>query len=387
MDRGGGALSLITVAGIFLLYLPFYLSFQSPVSAVVPWRGPDTHATHYLIIWGPFLFIGISFALAQIRGGLRSISWRTICSISVAMLLLWIIWAIVVLATGGGVSIWGKLGHLVPLLILLGLIILAIVRRIKEAGTDNRSAIFTLLLFFTAILLTVGCELFYIDDFWHNRLNTVFRLYYQSWVLLAIASALGLYYLYRHWKVSSITGRVARASWWGFLALLIIGSSLYPITATWSRTNGFSASPTLDGLAYLERSNPSEAEAIAWLNSNVEGAPVIVEAVADDYSNVYGYVRASASTGLPTILGLEQHEGVWRGEDWDFSGRREDVDQIYESEELDEVEALLEKYDVTYVYVGRWEREMYGAEVGEGFENFMDVVFENDGVTIYKVVE
>ena len=51
------------------------------------------------------------------------------------------------------------------------------------------------------------------------------------------------------------------------------------------------------------------------------------------------------------------------------------------------VEALLEKYNVAYVYVGRWEREKYGSGVGEEFESFMDVAFENEGVTIYKVIE
>jgi len=115
---------------------------------------------------------------------------------------------------------------------------------------------------------------------------------------------------------------------------------------------------------------------------------VIVEAVGDDYSNVYGYVRASASTGLPTILGLQEHQWVWRGWEYeDTRGRREDVDRIYESEELDEVEALLEEYDVTYVYVGREENKKYGSEVGERFDSFMDVVFENEEVTIYRVRE
>jgi len=51
------------------------------------------------------------------------------------------------------------------------------------------------------------------------------------------------------------------------------------------------------------------------------------------------------------------------------------------------VQGLLEKYDVTYVYVGYLERLEYGDEVGESFADFMDVVFENEGVTIYEVRE
>jgi len=49
--------------------------------------------------------------------------------------------------------------------------------------------------------------------------------------------------------------------------------------------------------------------------------------------------------------------------------------------------SMKEKYDVTFVFIGRLEKDMYGAEVGEGFENFMDVVYDKNGVIIYKVRE
>ncbi|MFQ5988250.1 MAG: hypothetical protein ACE5H6_05325, partial [Dehalococcoidia bacterium] len=149
-------------------------------------------------------------------------------------------------------------------------------------------------------------------------------------------------------------------------------------------TNAFGGEPTLDGLAFAERTNPAEYEAIEWLNSNVGGAPVIVEAAGGYFTN---YFRVSARTGLPTILGSPGHELQWRGSYVLFEGREEDIHLIYESEDMGEVEETLEKYNVTYVYVGHLEREQYGMEVGEKFADFMDVVFENEGVTIYKVRE
>ena len=217
-------------------------------------------------------------------------------------------------------------------------------------------------------------------------MNTVFRFYFQAWVLFAIASAFSLYYLHRNWKASSVAARLVKSSWWGFLIVLVMCSLIYPVTATLSKTNAFSTSPTLNGLAWLQDSHPEEWEAITWLNSNSSGAPVIVEAPGGAYTD---HGRVSTYTGLPTILGWEHHERVWRPRclDCDFVGRREDVDRIYESEDLNEVKALLAKYEVTYIYVGRLEREMYGVEVGEGFEKFMDVVYDKDGVIIYKVRE
>ena len=95
----------------------------------------------------------------------------------------------------------------------------------------------------------------------------------------------------------------------------------------------------------------------------------------------------SARTGLPTVLGSPHHELQWRGSADGFGEREHDINLIYESVDIGQVEALLEKYDVTYVYVGDLERQQYGAEVGEKFARFMDVVFENEGVTIYQVGE
>ena len=379
-----GIFSIITVVGIFLLYLPFHLTFQSPVLGILPWNGPTTRWLHYLIIWGLFLFIGISFILAHVRSGLKSVSWRNLGLISLIVLSPWILWAIVELVTGGGSSIWGKLGHLAPLFILLAVILLIVLWKVQRFEGDHRTVLFALLLLFTGLLLTVGCELFYMADTFFGRMNTLFRFYYASWVLLALASAFALYYLYRHWQVSSTAGRVVKWIWRGFLILLVTGSLIYPVAATWNRTNAFSASPALDGLAFLERSNPSEDEAITWLNSNIEGSPVILEAVGNDYS-MFG--RVSQFTGLPTVLGWEQHEWIWRGSDRDLKGRRDDVNLIYASSDTRQVQTLLEKYNVSLVYVGKLEREAYGSAVSDRFQNFMDVAFENQGVTIYSVRE
>jgi uncharacterized membrane protein len=86
-------------------------------------------------------------------------------------------------------------------------------------------------------------------------------------------------------------------------------------------------------------------------------------------------------------LGWEQHEWIWRGSDRDLKGRRDDVNLIYVSSDLNQVKSLLEKYNVTFVYVGTLERASYGPDVGGSFESFMNVAFSNEGVTIFKVKE
>jgi uncharacterized membrane protein len=213
-------------------------------------------------------------------------------------------------------------------------------------------------------------------------MNTLFKFYYQVWVFMAIASAFGLLWVASRWRPMALVGKLARASWWIICIVLLMGSMLYPIAATISFIHHSGYEPTLNGLAFLEKSNPSEYEAIEWLNREVDGAPVIVEASKDEGFEAF---RISSRTGLPTILGSPGRERLWRGSDILFRGRVEDINRIYQSEDIGEVQKLLEKYGVTYVYVGAREREQYGGVVGERFAMFMDVAFKDEGVIIFKV--
>jgi YYY domain-containing protein len=384
--KGWPLIGVVAAAGAILFYLPFYLNMSSPVNGISLWKGPDARILHQVVLWGLFLLIGVSFLVMQFRGMLKSSLWRVGAITVVLLLVPWIAWAVAVSASGGGVNIGIRFAYSIPYIVLLTMVVLIAFKELRKEKV-NISVVFVLLLIFTGILLVYGCGLFYVNDGWFDRMNTVFRFYYQAWILFALASAFGLYYIYCHWKVSRVRGYIIKSCWWFTLTLLLVGALLYPIAATWSRTNAFSSEPTLDGLAYLKTSNPSEYEAIGWLNSNIEGTPVILEAVGGVYSN---YGRVSELTGLPTVLGWEQHERHWRG--WTESGsdivtqsRREDVQLIYQSDDIAQVQVLLAKYNITFVYVGGLERNSYGDDVGVKFADFMDIAFENEGVTIYKL--
>jgi uncharacterized membrane protein len=131
-----------------------------------------------------------------------------------------------------------------------------------------------------------------------------------------------------------------------------------------------------------------EYEAIEWLNENVSGLPVILEAFGGDFSDS---ARISSRTGLPTVIGWLSHELQWRGRPsldgsgTPFTERPEEVETIYTTMDVQAARSLLDKYDVEYVYVGRLERETYGEGGLEKFREFMTPVFENEGVTIYRM--
>jgi uncharacterized membrane protein len=303
------------------------------------------------------------------------------------VLLPWAIWSILRVAispvTGdfgeAGRSISDKLWHLFPWMAILSIVLVAALASAKRSRDEGKPGIlFVLLLLSVALLLTMGVELFYVVDAFGNRMNTVFRLYYEAWAMMAIAVAFGIYYLLQHWQPHAVLGKLVRISWWGILGLLLAVSLIYPVAAAWSHTHDTAGPSTLDGLAFV---NTEEREALDYLWT-VPGSSVIVEATGGAYSD---YGRVSSRTGLATILGWGHHEMVWRGSAEALTGRAEDIDRIYNAQDQNLVKSLLLKYKVSYVYVGGLEREKYGPGAAERLSTFMDSVFDNGEVVIFRV--
>jgi len=241
------------------------------------------------------------------------------------------------------------------------------------------SLTFVLVLTLVGLLLTFSVEFIYLKDVFGTRMNTVFKFYYQAWVLLGISSAFAIYYL-GPWARGR--RKVPATLWVVGFALLLVGSLVYPILATHNKTGGFGGTPTLDGMAHLELAQKDDLAAIRWLKDNVEGAPVILEATGGSYTY---YGRVSAYTGLPTLLGWGGHELQWRG-NYEEPGLREPViETLYTSPDLERTRALLDEYDIEYVYVGPLEKSTYSVSqpVLDKFESLMDVVYEGGEVTIY----
>lgn len=183
----------------------------------------------------------------------------------------------------------------------------------------------------------------------------------------------------------------ARLVWLGATAVVLAGSLVYPVLVAFDRTGGFTYAQTVDGLDFVRRQDPDEYEAIRWLNDNVRGTPVIAEATGGDFS---ASGRISSRTGLPTVIGWVNHEAQWRGRpgprdegDPALSVRPMAVSRLYTTSDNNEALAIVQRYGIEYVYVGKLERNTYGTAGLAKFAEFMDVAFQNGTVTIYRVRE
>ncbi len=239
---------------------------------------------------------------------------------------------------------------------------------------------FVLILTLVGLALPLLVEFIFLRDNFGYRMNTIFKFYFQAWVLLALASAFAVYYVSKN-----LRGLPAMA-WQVGMALLVAGGLVYPVLATPNKADFFQNEPTLDGIAWIADFRPGDYAAIQWLRENAPKGAIILEAPgAPAQYGAYNYSgRVSAMTGLPTLLGWGGHQSQWRG-NYDEPGRREpDIAQLYNTSDMRQAQTLLDKYGITYVYVGSLERERYSPQGLAKFERFMAIVFQQDDVTIYQ---
>ena len=411
LSRATGRAALLAVglvaAGV-ALFLPFYQSFDSQAGGILPVTGPATRPFLFLVVMGVPAFLAGALvvrsllALGSLTAGKKSLV-APVAAFSAAPFFIWVlaVAALVSLrpeetALADGL-VWHRLALAVPLLTMGGLaaycaLVLAANRR------PMQWLVFALILAAAGFYLLAGAELFRIVDLFGNRMNTVFKVYYQAWILLGIAGGVGIYYIVAgpyQLRPSDYRAPLFRAlgvAWAGLAAGLILASAYYPVAAVmertgWFRDGGGFGDNTLDGLEFLRRGEPGEYDAIVWLNNEAEPGR-IVEAVGDGYSN---YGRISGATGRATVLGWEGHQQQWRGDDSAFAGRSHDVETIYQGTDGAETRRLLEFYGVRWLVAGPRERDTYGDEVDKRVEEWvdegwLDPAFSSHDVAIYEVI-
>jgi len=390
-----------------LLFEPYSKHFATLYSSIQLWTGKRTDLGPYLIIHGIFLFVIGCYLLHEVFGSSsgspagrlarlfvrhRSRLFTAVRraafapgtpgrQLGLAYLSDGLAIFVLVLALLALLKLWLPL----VLLALLGLATLALFS--PEAPAHKR---------LTCILIGLGLGLNLATEFIVlqgdvGRMNTVFKLDLQVWVLWGLAVALALYDLaveLKPWQ------HIQRRFVLGGATLLIACGLIYPLAGGIARAHDrFVQLPlTDDGEAYMASSTwqdqkpiplKPDYEAITWLQDNIQGSPVILEGRGRLYSWAN---RVSIYTGLPTVLGWDWHETQQRGlfGDQDIQRRISDVTNMYNSPSLDAIMPLLQQYNVRYVYVGPFEQETYQ---GAGLAKFdqLPAVYSRDGVKIYEV--
>ncbi len=413
----GGVLAAISLC----LYWPFF-KYYTALYVGLGWGLARGHTLlgEFLTVWGLTLFVAVTLlgiVVARYRSGwacLRMLrvagrhlvrlhrferlyhllvqrrgGWRPLAVAAVAVLVL----VTVVFVWRG----YWVLALMVPLL--------ALVTGLMVQGQIREERRFVLALVFTGFLIVVGVELFYLKDhlagdqmgWW--RMNTLFKFYLQVWVMLGVAVGAALPEV---WRAVQAWRPVWRLLWETAFGLLFVAAALFLLLGTPARVidrfpDRRPPIGTLDGMAFMtvgtyrwpSEDNPIELqgdyEAIRWLQENVSGTPVIVEAPVGYYREFGG--RVASYAGLPALYN-DQHEREQRY-GWQNARRSRLVDEFFMTTDLTRVMEIVREFHVAYVYIGPLERTIYPRTAK--FDQLVSqgelaVAYRNQQVTIYQVI-
>ncbi len=389
----------VTFGATYALFLPFHTHFQNFVSGVGTVT-TETDPNQFATLFGVWLFLLVSFFFVELRDRWeRQLAVRAATSGDRATQRLWglalISLVVLVFAYMAGVK------TLLVVLFAVGLYL-----ALDTRHSPLKLMTYTLLLL--GLVVALGVEFVYIRDFldkspW-ERMNTVFKFYYQVWTFFALGGALAFTQLIgrmvpathadhaadagepasraatsvsrgnaktavERWELPAPGLGALRVGWLGMLLVLVLGSSVFLVEGTqayvrqplwWAavqpppggiQPQGLS----LDGMAYMRGWYPGDYDAINWLNTHVNGDPTIVEASNGNYQ---WYGRVSIYTGLPDVLGWGSREYEQRYGDEVFP-RQSDVQSFWGTTDPAVALGFLREYNVRYVYLGALERTCF----------------------------
>ena len=434
-----GVLAVGLAALSVALYFPFYLTFQSQAGGILPNLIWPTRFQQSLVFFGPVL-VGAAVYLAWLVARGRQWLDRRFALAAGAGIVVLLALMVVVLTVAGSLSpslsafvdstlapltrgqalglvvqrrLLDSLATLAPALLIglaaglgVGLVRQATAdasaempaptpepdapparpwrRRAVSADAGPRDAalrspavLMALALILTGALLMLGPEWVYLRDNFGWRMNTIFKFYFQTWSLWALAASFGL------WHVLQSARRATRWVAGALVWLAVLGGLLYTATGLYSSSNGFAGRATLDGMAWFAAQYPDDWAGIQWLRQNVSGSPVIAEAVGGAYHIEES--RFAMATGLPSVMGWTNHEGQWRGAYYAQVGERpEQIQTLYQVRDWTTAQAILDRYQIEYVIAGDEERTKYNPLYLPKFDQNMDIAFQSGSLTIYR---
>lgn len=301
--------------------------------------------------------------------------------------------------------------------------------------SQDPSLLFMLILACCGLGLILAPEVIYVRDIYEgsfSRANTMFKFTYQAYSLLSLTAAFtfsilllsliaeyeteilsflrfednsegskpssGELKLPRRFRGPKIKDKKRPYPFFRVIMLvisfllLLIPFQYTSVCKEWYGSPKLSRRQGLEATAYYGRLSftPPKGESsglshrldvINYFNEYVEGQPNILEAFGMSYSDA---CSVSAYTGLPTVIGWQTHEWLWRSssEVRDAYGTvvvplQNAVTEFYEASYPETMPRFLRRYNISYIVVGEIERARFRNLDEEALLGLGEVVFRS----------
>jgi YYY domain-containing protein len=380
---------VLLVALSYGLYEPYRAAYSQGYNWVDPWTASQTPIWSYFAHWGVFLFFIIVWLTWETRQWMASTpvsslnkvrSYQIVLEAGIAIFLAVLLYLAVRSVQIGWVAL--------PIAVWAGILLL------RPGQPDVKRVV--LFLIGTAMLITIMVELVAVrGDI--GRMNTIFKFYLQAWLLLAVSSGAAFV-----WVIQEI--HLWRPAWRTFFqvgaSVFLAGAFAFTLSATVDKISDRMADNvpfTLDSITYMKYSQYADFgvtmdlvqdyKAIRWMQDNVQGSPVIVEANCPEYR---WCTRFTIYTGLPGVVGWNWHQRQQRTLMPELvEARVSEVNAFYTTTDLEAALAFLKKYDVKYIILGQLENAEYKGAGLDKFEarngQLWNAVYRDGNTVIYQV--
>lgn len=220
------------------------------------------------------------------------------------------------------------------------------------------------LLGFIALSSIIFPEIFYLNDGFggeHERMNTIFKLYYPAWTMVwlyAFALAAEVYFLLPVGARKRLS--IPAHAVLGCLLCLSLSFFVRTVKLRIRDCAEVKVEPAIRGLSRVEQDFPGAAEAIGALSKRAPG--VVLEAQGNPYSWTS---HVSVLSGNRAFIGWGNHVGVYLKQYDEISRRERLTEHFYREAGCDGRREMMIREGISYVVIGPLERQRYGEQVGD----------------------
>jgi len=387
----GAVVLLYALGSIF--YLPFSQWFGQAYNSVAFWQASRTPLSSYFAQWGLFLFIITAWLIWETREWMAATPVSQLKRLQPYMIVTEVVIAAVIAFFVFFLVEKAYIGFLALPLALWSAILM-----LRPDLPDTKR--FILFLTGTALTITIAVEFIaLVGDI--GRMNTIFKLYLQAWMMFAVSAAAAFGWLlpaFSQWRFKW------RLTYQAGVYILLACAFMFTLTASTDKISDRmnpDAPNSLDAMEFMNHTQHWDGQimdlsedyrAIRWMQDNIEGSPVIVEANCTEYR---WCTRFTIYTGLPGVVGWNWHQRQQRGIFApQVQERVNEVGTFYATTDVQAALAFLKKYDVKYIVVGQLERNVYPflPDTPDGLSKFTEfegtywnVIYQDINTTIYQV--